>query len=83
MYEISINKEIYTLSKKFEYENYDLLYELAQNMARTIVVMLLYLLTNDLKTMIYITLLFIFFGITLKFKSIRGRDYKLKETNNN
>ena len=36
LYEISINKEFYLLSKKFEYNDYNLIYEISQNTARSI-----------------------------------------------
>ena len=36
MYELSISKEFYTLSKNFEYNNYNLIYELIQNSFRSI-----------------------------------------------
>ena len=79
MYELSISKEFYTLSKKFEYYNYNLIYEIIQNLFRTLVVMVLLLMNLELKIMIYITLLFILIGIFLKFKQINGENYKFKE----
>ena len=63
MYELSINKKFYTLSKKFEYNNYNLVYELIQNSFRTFVVLIFVIFNFELKTMIYITLLFMMIGI--------------------
>ena len=68
MYELSINTQFYTLSKKFEYSNYNLVYEIVQNSFRSFVVFILLLSSFDLKTMIYITLGFIAFGVFLRFK---------------
>lgn len=66
MYELSIAKEFYTLSKRFEYNNYNLVYEVFQNFFRTFVVFILLVFVNDIKVMIYITLVFIMFGTILK-----------------
>ena len=68
MYELSINTQFYTLSKKFEYSNYNLVYEIVQNSFRSFVVFILLLSSFDLKTMIYITLGFIAFGVFFRFK---------------
>lgn len=69
MYELSINKKFYTLSKNFEYTNYNLMYEITQNSFRSIVTLILYLSNFELKTMIYITLAFIFIGVFLNTKN--------------
>ena len=82
MHELSISKEFYTLSKKFEYNNYNLIYEVVQNLFRTVVVVILfglYILEGDLKVMIYATLFFIFIGVFLKFKQMKIKDYKPEE----
>lgn len=68
MFELSIHKEFFTLSKKFEYNNYNLVYEIVQNSFRSIVVLILLLSNFDLKTMIYSTLGFIAFGVFLRFE---------------
>lgn len=79
MYELSISKEFYTLSKKFEYYNYNLIYEIIQNAFRTIAVMILLIFDLNLKTMIYTTLLFMFMGVFLKFKQLNVDNFKFKE----
>ena len=71
MYELSISKEFYVLSKKFEYNNYNYVYEMIQNIFRTFVVFILLLFVNDLKKMIYIVLIFIIIGAFLNFKQIK------------
>lgn len=68
MYELSINKEFYTLSKQFEYYNYNLMYEITQNLFRSILVFILYITNLDIRNMIYVSLAFVLFGICLKFK---------------
>ena len=68
MYELSINKEFYTLSKQFEYYNYNLMYEITQNLFRSILVFILYITNLDIRNMIYVSLAFVLFGIFLKFK---------------
>ena len=67
MYELSINTQFFTLSKKIEYNNYNLVYEIVQNSFRSLEVFILLLSNFDLKTMIYITLGFIAFGAFLNF----------------
>ena len=49
MYEISINKEFYKLSKNINYEKYNFAYECTQNFARIILVGILLLVTNNVK----------------------------------
>lgn len=62
MYEISINKEFYSLSKQFEYENYNFAYEFTQNFSRSFVTLIL-LFLNNIHLMIYTILFFIIIGI--------------------
>lgn len=76
MYELSISKEFYTLSKKFEYSNYNLIYEIIQNSFRTIIVFILLIFNINLKIMIYLTLFFVLIGAFLKFKQIKIEDYE-------
>ena len=75
MHEITINNHLYSLSKKFEYNNLNFVYELTQNVFRTVVVLAFVLFTFDLKTMIYICLAIIFIGIFFKFKNVETDDY--------
>lgn len=75
MYELSIQKEFYLLSKNFEYNNYNLMYEIIQNSFRTIIMVILYFFINDLRFMIIVVLMFISFGLFLKFKNLTIIDY--------
>ena len=59
MYEISMNKELYSLSKKFEYNNYNLMYEMLCKLFRSIVLIISYFFVNDLKVMIYVSVFII------------------------
>lgn len=78
MHEISISKEFYTLSKKFEYSSYNLLYEYIQNSFRSVALLILYIFNIDLKIMIYIVLVFMLLGACMNFKYIEKDDYKGK-----
>lgn len=78
MHELSINKEFYTLSKSFEYSNYNLIYEIIQNSFRSIVVFILFIFNDNLKIMIYASLFFILIGAFLKFKQIKVENHKLE-----
>ena len=62
MHELSINKEYYVLSKKYEFKKYNFVYENTQNVTRTIVVFIMMFL-NNIKIMIYINLMFILIGV--------------------
>lgn len=69
MYELSINKEFYQLSKKFDYNNYNLIYEVIQNLFRSIATLVILVIPwLNLKNMIYIILGFILVGVFFKFK---------------
>ena len=74
MYEISVQKEFYALSRKFEYHSYNCVYDLIQNAFRTIVSLALFFI-GDLKIMIIVCILCMLSGICVQFKKIRKRDY--------
>lgn len=74
MNEISISKNFYTLSKKFDYYNYNYAYEFVQNLLRTSVLIICYFFIKDLKVMIYTCLLIQLIGICFNFKE----DYEVK-----
>ena len=78
MYEISINKELYTLSKKFEYNNYNLVYEVLCKIFRAFVLIISYLFIDDLKVMIYISVGFILLGILMNMKMIKNTDFEFE-----
>ena len=69
MYEQSFNKECLILSKKFEYHNYNFMYEMVQNISRLIVVSILFFFISDIKIMMYVVLLFISIGIVFEFNT--------------
>ena len=69
MYELSMNKEFFQMSKKFDYSNYNLIYETAQNFFRTIATLIILIIPGlTLKNMIYIILGLIFIGAFFSFK---------------
>lgn len=80
MYELSMNTEFFKMSKKFDYSNYNLIYEVIQNLFRTIVTLIILVVPGlGLKNMIYIVLGLIFIGVFLSFK----QDTVKKELNDN
>ena len=70
MYEQSFNKEYLILSKRFEYYNYNLMYEVTQNLFRTIVVLFFYITSFDIKVMIYILLIVMCSSLLFDFKTV-------------
>ena len=78
MYELSMSKEFYSLSKKFEYANYNLVYELVLSIFRSLILLACYLFINDLKIMIYLSVGIILVGLFLKFKPLKGEDFKVE-----
>jgi hypothetical protein len=78
MYEISMNKEMYSLSKKFEYNNYNLMYEIVCKVFRFVVLFICYLFIDDLKMMIYLSILVILVGIFINIKKIRKKDFEFE-----
>lgn len=79
MYELSISKEFYALSKKYEYLNYNYVYEYTQNILRFCVVLFLFVF-NDIRYMIIVTVLFMFVSIFLSFdREERKRRFKFKD----
>ena len=79
MYEISMNKELYSLSKKFEYNNYNLMYEIICKIFRAIVLMISYFFVTDLKVMIYVSVVVILLGLFVNVKKIRRKDFEFEE----
>jgi hypothetical protein len=78
MYEISMNKELYSLSKKFEYNNYNLMYEMLCKLFRSIVLIISYFFVNDLKVMIYVSVFIILLGIFINVTKINKKDFEFK-----
>ena len=72
MYEISINKESLVMSKNFDYSNYNLIYEIIENLFRSVAILFVLIIPRlNLKNMIYIILGFIITGVFVKFKQIK------------
>ena len=69
MYEQSFHKEFLSLSKNYEYHNYNYMYEMVQNVSRLIVVSILYFFVSDIRVMIYVVLLFISICLLFSFKT--------------
>lgn len=78
MYEISMNKEMYSLSKKFEYNNYNLMYEIVCKVFRAVVLVICYFFINDLKVMIYVSVVGILIGLFINIKKIKKKDFEFE-----
>lgn len=65
MSEVSIGKELYTLSQKFDHLSYVTLYELPMVIFRSLVLGFCYFFVSDLKIMIYIVVGTFFVGVIL------------------
>ena len=77
MYELSMSKEFYSLSKKFEYYNYNLVYELVLSIFRTFIMLVCYLFIEDVKVMLYFSIGLIFISSFMKFKPLKDKDFKV------
>ena len=75
MFEISLNRNSHLLSKKFEYNNYNLAYELAENFIRLLASLLLFVLPLDLRGDIYLVCGLMLFGCLFKFKIPKISEY--------
>lgn len=69
MYEQSFQKEHILLSKDYELNNYNYVFETIQNLARFIVMLSLYLFISDVKIMLYITILIISLSSLITFST--------------
>lgn len=78
MYEISMNKELYSLSKKFEYNNYNLMYEILCKVFRSVVLVISYFFISDLKIMIYVSVGVILLGLFVNIKKIKKADFEFE-----
>ena len=70
MYEQSFNKELLILSKHYEFHNFNLLYECTQNIFRIFTVGVCLLFIDDVKVMLYFTLVMISIPLLVKFKTL-------------
>ncbi len=75
MFEISFNRNSHVLSKKFEYNNYNLAYELAENFIRLLASVLLFVLPFGLRGDIYVVCGLMLCGCLIKFKIPKISEY--------
>jgi hypothetical protein len=68
------------LSKKFEYDNYNLAYELAEDFIRTLASLLIFILPLDLKGDIFLVCALMFAGCFFKFKIPKIEEYDADST---
>ena len=69
MYEQSLHKEHFKLSKSFEYFNYNYMYEMVMDLSRLFVVAILFLFVNDVRVMLYVTLAIMSIPLLVNFKT--------------
>lgn len=79
MYELSMSKEFFVLSKKFEYVNYNLVYELVLSVFRALVLLISFVFINDLKIMIYFSVGIVLIGLFLNFRPIKEKDFEFNK----
>ena len=75
MYEIAVQRKFYILSKKYEYNNYNLAYEMALNYHRLLIATLIFILPVDIRSAILITLAIMGFGMFVNFKVPEIEDF--------
>ena len=69
MYEQSNSKEMLILSKNYEYHNYNLMYEITQNLFRTTAVAICVFFISDIRVMIYLVIGLISLPLLFKFNT--------------
>jgi hypothetical protein len=69
MYDVSYNKGFYELSKYVDRSSYNLIYELIENVSKVIFLPLFLLITTDLKTMLYLSILLVIVNVFVTFKN--------------
>jgi predicted MFS family arabinose efflux permease len=69
MYDVSYNKSFYELSKYVDRSSYNLIYELIENVSKVIFLPLFLLITTDLKTMLYLSILLVIVNAFVTFKN--------------
>lgn len=75
MYEIAVQRKFYILSKKYEYNNYNLAYEMALNFHRLLIATLIFILPVDIRSAILITLAIMGLGMFVNFKVPEIEDF--------
>ena len=68
MYEQSYHKELLTLSKNYEFHNFNLMYECSQNLFRALAVGIMYFFIKDIKIMIYFAIIILLIPLFFEFK---------------
>ncbi|MCR5224326.1 MAG: hypothetical protein K6C11_04185, partial [Bacilli bacterium] len=68
-YEQSNSKEMLILSKNYEYHNYNLMYEVTQNLFRTTAVAICVFFISDIRIMIYLVIGMISLPLLFKFNT--------------
>lgn len=77
MSEISVNKNFYQISKKFEYYNYNYAYEFSQNLLRSLILIICFIFIKDIRIMIYLCLVVQTIGLLFNFKCDK-KDFEIE-----
>jgi hypothetical protein len=75
MYEISVQQKFHLLSKKYEYNNYNLAYEMVLNFQRLFIATLIFVLPVGIREAILVTLVLIFSVTFVNFKLPNIKDF--------
>ncbi len=75
MHEVSVQRKFYLLSKKYEYNNYNLAYEMALNFQRLFVATLIFILPVGIREAILIALGLMFLAVFVDFKHPKMKDF--------
>lgn len=75
MYEIAVQRKFFELSKKYEYNNYNLAYEMALNFSRLLAATLIFVIPVDIRVAILMSLGIMSLSIFVNFKKPRIKDF--------
>lgn len=75
MHEMTVQRNFYLLSKKYEYNNYNLAYEMSLNFHRLLIATLIFVLPIDIRAAIIITLAVILVSVFIDFKKPKIKDF--------
>ena len=75
MHEIAVQRKFFELSKKYEYYNYNLAYEMALNFFRLLIATLIFVIPVDIRMAILISLAIMGISIFINYKKPRIKDF--------
>lgn len=75
MHEMTVQRNFHMLSKKYEYNNYNLAYEMSLNFHRLLIATLIFILPIDIRMAILITLALMMVSVFVGFKRPKIKDF--------